>query len=551
MRGLQRVWMLALVSIVSVASTAAHAQFSVLYDFGSHSSDPYNPTNSGIVAQGRDGNLYSTAENGGTNGVGAVFNITPSGTLNVLYNFDGTHGSQPLGGLTLGTDGNFYGTTSSGGANGYGVIFRVTPSGSLSVLYSFANGTDGATPYAPPVQGTDGNWYGTTGAGGTNGVGTVYKLASSGKFTPLYQFDYTHGAEPRDPLVQGTDGNFYGTTLYGDASEIGVVFKITPAGKLTVLYNFDETHGANPIDPLIQGSDGNFYGTTLGGGTFSAGVVFKITPSGKLTVLYNMNGGSDGEGPEGGLVQATDGNFYGVNSVPQGGGNSGTLFKLTPKGSNFTVLHSFSGGSDGSSPQVTPFQHTNGVVYGDTNLGGTGNVNPCATDQCGVFYNWSNSLPTFVSLLPTLGKVGNTIGILGQGFSSSSVVKFDGVQATSVKNSGTAFLSATVPSGALTGSVTVTTGSTTLKSNKIFRVTPQLKTFSPTSGPVGTPVTITGVSLTQTMNVTFDGVKATTFTVNSDTQVTADVPTGAKTGHIAITTPGGTATSSGTFTVTQ
>ena len=141
------------------------------------------------------------------------------------------------------------------------------------------------------------------------------------------------------------------------------------------------------------------------------------------------------------------------------------------------------------------------------------------------------------------------IGILGQGFSSSSVVKFGGTQATAITLSGTTLITATVPAGALTGLVTVRTGATTLTSNSIFRVTPTLDSFSPTSGPVGTPVVITGTGLLQTTKVTFNRVAVTTFTINSDTQVTADVPTGATTGKIAITTRGGTATSTRSFAV--
>jgi len=539
---------------IAAANSSASAQtFSVLYNFGSMGGDPYQPSYSGIVAQGRDGNLYTSAPSGGANGLGAVFQITPTGKLKVLHSFDATDGTDPYGGLTLGTDGNFYGTTVDGGSYDSGTVFKITPGGSLTSLYSFMGGSDGANPYAPPVEGTDGNFYGTAYAGAA-GYGTVYKITPSGKFSSLYQFDITHGYGPRSPLVQGTDGNCYGTTLYGGPAEDGVIFKITPAGKLTVLYNFDDTHGRLPFSPVVQGADGNFYGTTSGGGSTESGVVFRISPAGKLTVLHTMNGTTDGAGPTAGLVQATDGNFYGANSqvgkissgCPSG---CGTTFEVTPKG-KLTVLHNFDL-TTGSTPYDTPFQHTNGIVYGDTNSGGTGNVSPCSAGTCGVFYSWSDSLPTFVSLLPTSGKVGKVIGILGQGFSSSSVVKFDGVKATSVKNIGTTFLSATVPTGALTGSVTVTTGSTTLTSNKTFRVTPQLLSFKPLSGPVGTVVTITGVSLTQTSKVTFGGVKATSVIINSDTQVTGTVPTGAMTGHIAITTLGGTAVSSGIFTVTQ
>jgi uncharacterized repeat protein (TIGR03803 family) len=523
---------------------AAHAQsFSVVYNFGSASGDPTNPSFSGIVARGRDGNLYTTAPQGGSMGDGAVIKI--SGTLNVLYSFDGIHGSDPEGGLTLATDGNFYGTTCSGGTSGSGTVFKITPSGSLTVLHNFTGGGDGQCPYAPPIQGTDGNFYGTTYGGGA-GYGVVYKMTSSGALTPLYKFDLTHGLQPFAPLVQGTDGNFYGTTASGgnNGSDAGVIFRITPAGKLTVLYNFDGgTHGGLPFGPLVQGSDGNFYGTTLSS-TGPTGVVFKITPAGTLTVLHTMNGTTDGEFPYAGLVQATDGNFYGVNS---GGGSpgAGTIFKISSKGS-YSVLYNFDG-TTGSTPDVTPFQHTNGVVYGDTRSGGAGNVT-CTAGTCGVFYSLSASLPPFVSLLPYSGKVGKTIEILGQGFTSTTTVSFNGTAATPTVKSG-AYLMAVVPNGATTGFVRVTTSSGTLTSNKKFRVTPQITGFSPTSGAVGTVVTITGVSLKQSTNVTFGGVKATTFTVDSDTLATATVPTGAVTGKIALTTPGGTAVSSRSFTV--
>jgi hypothetical protein len=151
----------------------------------------------------------------------------------------------------------------------------------------------------------------------------------------------------------------------------------------------------------------------------------------------------------------------------------------------------------------------------------------------------------------TSGKEAANIGILGQGFSSSSVVEFGGVQAASIKLTGKTFISATVPTGALTGSVTVTTGTTILTSIQTFKVKPTLVSFKPSSGPVGTPVTITGTGLTQTTKVTFGGVAATNFTVNSDSQVTANVPTGAMTGKIVIKTNGGSAASKTDFTVTQ
>jgi uncharacterized repeat protein (TIGR03803 family) len=191
-------------------SCIAHAQnFSVLYNFGSRSGDPSGPVSEGIIAQGRDGNLYSTTPFGGSNGSGAVFKITPAGELKVLYSFDHVI-SDPWSGLTLGTDGNFYGTTQGGGPTGYGIIFRITPDGSFTQLWGFMDGSDGAVPFAPPIEGLDGNYYGTTCgsycAGELNATyGTIYKITPSGKLTSLHQFNVPYGG-PLAPLVQGASG---------------------------------------------------------------------------------------------------------------------------------------------------------------------------------------------------------------------------------------------------------------------------------------------------------------------------------------------------------
>jgi uncharacterized repeat protein (TIGR03803 family) len=550
---------LLLVGIVFFAFSISEAQtFSVLYNFGSQLNDPQNPFSSGIIAQGRDGNLYSSASGGANNYYGAVYKISTAGALSDLYSF-GTvsgDGNTPDSGVTLGTDGNFYGTTFSGGTAGFGTVFKLSPSGILTTLYNFTAGNDGALPIAPPIQGTDGNYYGTTCplCNGAPGNGSIYKITPSGTFTVLYECDITHCWNFYDPLIQGTDGSFYATSEYGGSSENGTILKITSTGKPTVLYNFDGTHGRLPLGPLVQGTDGNFYGTAVSGGTLNNGVVFRITPTGKLNVIHNMNGTTDGSAPYAGLLQATDGNFYGVNI---GGGASsancpsgcGTIFKVTPTGT-FTVLYNFDQAT-GQSPFTTPFQHTNGLIYGTTQTGGTGNVSlTCSSGNCGVLYSLNIGAAPFAGLVTSAGKVGARIGILGQNFSSSSLVTFGTVAATTVTRSGTTFLQATVPSGATTGSVTITTSAGTLTSSRKFRVLPQLQSFTPTSGPVGTGVTITGVSLTQTSKVTFGGVAASSFTVNSDTQVTATVPTGAVTGRIVITTAGGTATSSTSFTVT-
>jgi uncharacterized repeat protein (TIGR03803 family) len=523
--------------VVAAASTltAWGQTYSVKYNLGSVIGDPLSP-GWALVAQGRDGNLYSTTPKGGTLGNGAVYKITPSGTLSVLYDFDVTHGSLPYGGLTLGTDGNFYGTTYQGGTNATGTIFKIAPAGPLTVLYNLKSG-DGSSPYGAPIQGTDGNFYGTT-YGGGSGYGTVYKLTAANVFTTLYKFDNTHGGQPHAPLVQGTDGALYGTTYSGgNAGGYGTVFKVTTAGVQTVLYNFDSTHGANPFGPLVQGTDGNFYGVTYSGGSGS-GVVFKITSTGVLTVLHNLNGGTEGGGSFAGLAQVNDGSLYGV--AQRGGSNFvGTIFRITTSGT-YSVLHSFDRPT-GDTPQVTLLEHTTGTLYGVTVEGGT--------STGGVVYSLKNTLAAFVRPLLTSGKVGKSIGILGQGFTGTTKVAFNGTSATFTVSTDT-YMTATIPTGATTGLLTVTTPGGKLTSLRKIRVTPVITSFNPTSGTVGTPVVIMGNSLTQTSKVTFGGIKATTMTVNSDTQVTANVPTGAITGKIAITTPGGTAASSATFTVT-
>jgi hypothetical protein len=205
-----------------------------------------------------------------------------------------------------------------------------------------------------------------------------------------------------------------------------------------------------------------------------------------------------------------------------------------------SVVYNFDG-TTGKSPNVALVQHANGILYGDTTMGGT--------NDRGAFYSLNIGAAPFVRLVHASAKVAKIVEILGQGFTGTTGVSFNGTVATFAVASDT-YLTATVPAGAKTGFLTVMTPTGTLKSNKAFRVTPQLTSFNPTSGPAGTPVVITGVSLSQTAKVIFGGVKATTFTVNSDTQITAAVPTGAVTGKITIATAGGTTISAASFTVT-
>jgi len=439
-------------------------------------SDGANPQ--AALVQGIDGSLYGTASDGGDHAHGTVFRLSSSGRLTTLYSFcaqaNCEDGANPYGTLVLATDGNFYGTTLTGGVEDFGTVFKITASGKLATLHSFCLQQlcpDGATPEAGLVQGTDGDFYGTTEAGGEYMSGSIFKISSAGAFTTLYSFcagDCADGGYPFDRLIQGTDGNFYGTTWIGGSfySE-GTVFEITPTGKLTTLYTFclqsDCLDGALPQAGLVQANDGNFYGTTTQGGTGSDGTAFRLTPGGKLTTLYSFctqPNCTDGGYPQGGVIEGTDGRLYGTTLL-HGGNGHGTVFRIT-SGSGLSTLHNF-GSTDGANPTGSLLQATDGRFYGVTNLGGSGSA--------GTLFRMSTGLNPFVAFVNVAGKAAQRVGILGQGLTGTSGVSLSGTAMNFTVKSDT-FLVATVPAGATTGFVTVTTPSGTLTSNQPFIVIP-------------------------------------------------------------------------------
>jgi len=475
-----------------VAATAAPAQtFNLLLSFDGKNGA--NPSFMSLV-QGRDGNYYGITSGGGTYGGGTVFTVTSAGKLTKLYNFcaqaNCADGGGPQDALVLATDGNFYGTTSGGGANGGGTVFKITPKGTLTTLYSFCaqtNCTDGTVPLAGLIQAMDGNFYGTASGGGANGRGTVFKMTPAGTLTTLYNFcswaRCRDGSVPLAPLVQGADGSFYGTTDEGGAGYgpecgdqgCGAVFKITPGGKMRRLHGFRQTDGGQPYAGLVQGSDGNFYGTTSESDP-GAGLVFQITPGGALTTLFQLcyHNPCPGEYPYAALVQATDGNFYGTTS---NGGSSdcdygcGIVFQVTPSGT-LTSVHNFVG-TDGAYPLNGLLQATSGILYGVTTSGGASNN--CSFwfyyPGCGTVFSLDMGLGPFVAFVRNSGRVGSNAQILGQGFTGTTGVSFNGTSASFAVKSDT-YLTATVPQGATTGFVTVTTPSGTLQSNVMFQVRP-------------------------------------------------------------------------------
>jgi uncharacterized repeat protein (TIGR03803 family) len=353
----------------------------VLYTFDASIPDGIDPV---AIIQGADGNIYGVTQYGGANGNcgtcigpsgdGTFFKVTPAGVETVLYSFgaSSTDGVHPVA-VIQGADGDFYGVT---GGN-YGTFFKITPAGVETVLYSFgASSTDGNNP-AGVIQGADGNFYGTTTDGGANGEGTVFKITPAGVETVLYSFgaSSSDGAYPSAGVIQGTDGNFYGATTYGgiaygagDPPAVdrgGVVFKVTPAGLETILYSFSfapaSMDGYRPPTGVIQGSDGHFYGVTTYGGPTQSGIVYQITPAGVETVLFTFPNRDNGSNPQFGIIQGMDGYFYGTAGD--------VVYKLTPAGDE-TVLYRFAPNTNPGSPVI---QGTDGNLYGIA-FGGALNV---------------------------------------------------------------------------------------------------------------------------------------------------------------------------------
>ena len=381
-------------------------------------------------------------------------------------------GATPYQGVMLDSNGKFYGTTTGGGANSDGTVFQITSAGTLTTLHSF-DGTDGTEPEVGLIQATNGDLYGTTTEGGTAGEGTIYQITTAGTLTSLLSFNGTNGIYPDAQLLQGTNGDFYGTTFEGDSNS-GTIFKITSAGVLTTLHKFDGTDGGGPTGALIQASNGNFYGTTSGNGANgTGGTVFEITAAGTFKTLYSFcakTDCTDGSTPNAGLIQATDGNLYGTTfsggaNITSCNGGCGTLFKITTAG-KLTTLYNFcseSNCTDGSAPWGGLVQDTNGTFYGTTYYNGAG------SSDAGTVFSLSVGLAPFVKTVPTSGAVGASIMILGTNLTGATKVTFDGTAATFTVVSATE-ITATVPTGAKKGTVVVTIPSGTLKSNVAFVV---------------------------------------------------------------------------------
>jgi uncharacterized repeat protein (TIGR03803 family) len=362
-----------------VLAPAVHAQTateSVVYSFTGNT-DSLSP--GAALIQGPDDLLYGTTTGNFVTDFGEVFKISLAGALTPVYHFTGSGGSAaPVAPVLLGGDGNLYGTTYGNVLTGTdGMVYRLTAaSGTLTSLFNFSGDANGSNPGAGLIEGSDGSFYGGTSTGGSSanpGYGTLFKVTSSGVLTTPVTFNNINGASPFSPPIEGSDGNFYGVTADGGTSNFGTFYQLTPAGVLTTLYNFKGNgDGATPSSPLVEGPDGNFYGASGSNGAVTAanggnGTIFVITPAGALTTLHVFTSATDGANPTG-LFLASDGNLYG--DATSGGANSGgTIFRVTRTGT-FATLYSFKATGDGTSPQASLFQANDGNFYGTTSSGG-------------------------------------------------------------------------------------------------------------------------------------------------------------------------------------
>lgn len=365
-----------------------------LYSFQS-GSDGAQPT--GVIRY-HAGNLYGTTSSGGnascnSGGCGTVYKVNNAGKETVLHIFSGSDGMQPLGGVLRDANGNLYGTTFEGGADNLGTVFKVSDTGKETVLKNFTPGHSARYSTSPLIQDADGSFYGTGSYGGAHDGGAVFKVSKTGQETVLYSFCKQHqegcpdGEIPNAGVIKDAEGNLYGTTQWGGSNGdgcdsqqgCGVVFKLSKSGEQTVLYSF--TGGADggvPYGGLTQDADGNLYGTAYEGGLkgcfgFGCGVVFKVSKTGEETVLYSFTGGADGGNPFVGLIRDAEGNLYGTTTYGGlkncGQYTCGVVFELSKTGTE-TVLYTFTGGADGRWPQSPLVRDNKWNLYGTTFAGG-------------------------------------------------------------------------------------------------------------------------------------------------------------------------------------
>ncbi len=369
---------------LTLVLTAAFArpvqgQYRRIKSFGFGESSAANPAARLIVAS--DGALYGTTTLGGTNNLGTVFTVNQDGSgFRALHSFSQTNadGANPGVGVIEGSDGALYGVTANGGANGAGTVFRINKDGGGYATihsFSFALG-DARLPEGDLIEAVDGALYGTTYAGGENAAGTVFKVGKTGGgYSIVHSFSYSGavGASPQAGLLLGSDGLLYGTTYAGGSNGVGVAFSLKPDGSdYVVLHGFgaSSSDGENPEAALLEGADGVLYGTTYAGGVLGLGTIFKVNKDGSgYAVIHNLRN-DGGANPVAALVEGADGALYGTTSAG-GALGFGAVFKINKNGNSYTVLRNLAGGpGDGKSPQSSVALGPGGVLFGSSHNGG-------------------------------------------------------------------------------------------------------------------------------------------------------------------------------------
>jgi uncharacterized repeat protein (TIGR03803 family) len=446
------------------------------------------------LSLGSDGNFYGTTEQTIT-ATTSVFKYTPPSTLTVIHNYTPAEGSAVTA-PTQGRDGNFYGVVGQS-------TYRITNPGGV---YEALPGTivhSGSYSPTPLVAALDGNLYATQWTYPNNG--TIFRLTTAGKVKVVHTFDGAHGSVPTG-LTLAPDGNLYGTTLDGGANGTGVIFKFTLPGRtLTVLHSFSSLNGsgqnsdgAEPSNGLLAASDGYLYGATSLGGNNTCGTLFRISTSGSFTKLAEFPNDSfncldDGSfTPIATLTENTDGTLYGLTEFGDGGGN---LYALVPSIPFYNIIFA---GPIWVKPGV-PVQ-----IFGD-NLGEA--VSVAFGGVAGTFQPGSNTyltavasdnavdgpivvtltnpaggqeqvqsqqnmhiLPVVRNLDPARGAPGSQVGIAGGGFLGATKVTFGGIKALSFTVTTPSLIQVTVPTGAKTGKIVVTTPNGTATSTQKFVV---------------------------------------------------------------------------------
>jgi uncharacterized repeat protein (TIGR03803 family) len=416
--------------ILAFPGAASAASFTVLHNFGG----PEGETPAAPLVQGVDGSFYGVAAHGGDftvlppDGAGTVFRMDANGSVQTLHTFRGPEGAWPKS-LIQARDGFFYGTATFGGQPGItnlnpgtGTIFRMDTSGAVTLLYVFPYAIGGGSSQPGPiVQGKDGALYGTAlGAFGTNAIGGyVYRFDPiTGDLRHLHDFTGSDGAIPTGPLFQAGDGFFYGTTNQGGPWNSGVIYKVDAFGRFTLLHSLSPLfpgEGSEPKGGVVQASDGFFYGTTEKGGY--GGEIFRMDAAGNFTVLHRFDAYfSDGGFPKSGLIEGRDGFLYGTaakGGQPVNASRYGVVYRMDKSGA-VTVMHTFTG-PDGYEPWAALVQGTDGGLYGSTVVGGTAGL--------GVLFRVDTAAPPVVASLSSVTL--NPTQVTG-GLSSTGTVTLTG-----------------------------------------------------------------------------------------------------------------------------